>query len=84
MKIIESHIYYVIYNITREEYYIGSSYTFGGAYRNNYNFSNSIKDAILFDSRKEANEDVKDFMSMSISNRDKYIVKKVKLDYSIN
>ena len=82
MKIIESHIYYVIYNITREGYFIGASYTFGGTYRNIHNFSNSINDATFFDTRKEANELIKEFIS--INNIDKYTVKKVKIDYSIN
>jgi len=82
MKTIESYNYYVIYNITREEYFTGVSYAFGGDYRNINNFSNAIKDAILFDTRKETNEYIKEFMS--INNNNKYTVKKVKIDYSIN
>jgi len=82
IKTNESHIYYVIYNVTRNEYFSGTSYTFGGTYANSQNFSNLINEAIFFNKRKEANEYIKEWISMK--SIEKYTAKKVKVDYSIN
>jgi len=80
MKIAETYIYYVIYNITKDGYYSGNKDI--GRYRIEYEFNKLINEAIPFDTRAEANEYVREWIDRD--DVDKYKVKKVKLDYSIN
>jgi len=80
MKIAETYTYYVIYNITKEEYY--SDIVDVGHYRIEYKFNKLISEAILYNTRKEANEDIREWINRNST--DKYIVKKIRLDYSIN
>jgi len=80
MKIAETYIYYVIYNITKDGYY--SRIDKFNDFKAEYEFNKLISEAIPFDNRAEANEYVREWIDRD--NKDKYIVKKVKVDYSIN
>ena len=80
MKIAETYIYYVIYNITKDGYY--SRIESMNDFKVEYEFNKLINEAITFDTRAEANEYVREWIDRD--NKDKYIVKKVRLDYSIN
>jgi len=80
MKIAETYIYCVIYNITKDGYY--SRIESMNDFKTKYEFNKLIKEAIPFDTRKEANEYVREWIDRD--GTDKYKVKKVKVDYSIN
>ena len=80
MKIAETYIYYVIYNITKDGYY--SRIESMNDFKVEHEFNKLINEAITFDTRAEANEYVREWIDRD--NKDKYIVKKVKVDYSIN
>ena len=80
MKIAGTYIYYVIYNITKDGYY--SRIDKFNDFKAEYEFNKLISEAIPFDNRAEANEYVREWIDRD--NKDKYIVKKVKVDYSIN
>ena len=80
MKIAETYIYYVIYNTTKDGYYSGSKIV--GYYKEEHEFNKLINNAIPFDTRTEANEYVREWIDRD--DVDKYKVKKVRLDYSIN
>ena len=80
MKIAETYIYYVIYNITKDGYY--SRIDNFNDFKAEYEFNKLISEAITFDTRAEANEYVREWIDRDST--DKYIVKKVRLDYSIN
>jgi len=80
MKIAETYIYYVIYNITKDGYY--SRIESMNDFKTEYEINKLISEAIPFDNRAEANEYVREWIDRD--NKDKYIVKKVKVDYSIN
>ena len=80
MKIIETYIYYVIYNITKDGYY--SRIESMNDFKAEYEFNKLINNAITFDTRAEANEYVREWIDRD--DADKYKVKKIRLDYSIN
>jgi len=80
MKIAETYIYYVIYNIIKDGYYSGSKIV--GYYKEENEFNKLISEAITFDTRAEANEYVREWIDRD--SKDKYTVKKIRLDYSIN
>jgi len=80
MKIAETYIYYVIYDITKDGYY--SRIESMNDFKAEYEFNKLISEAITFDTRAEANEYVREWIDRDST--DKYIVKKVRLDYSIN
>jgi len=84
MKITETYTYYVIYNITKEEYFSNTEELkyYNYHYKTEYNFNKLIKNAIYYDTRKEANNYIKELID--INNIDKYVVKKVKVDYFIS
>jgi len=80
MKIVETKIHYVIFNIIKSKYYSGfDNYNI---YKTIYKFDELISNAITYDTRKEANEDISEWIDRD--GIDKYTVKKVKVDYSIN
>jgi len=80
MKIAETYIYYVIYNITQDGYY--SRIESMNDFKTEYEINKLISEAITFDTRAEANEYVREWIERD--SMDKYKVKKVRLDYSIN
>ena len=80
MKIAETYIYYFIYNITQDGYY--SRIESMNDFKTEYEINKLISEAITFDTRAEANEYVREWIERD--SMDKYKVKKVRLDYSIN
>lgn len=79
IKTVETYTYYVIYNFNKKEYYSGINDL--GYYRIEYKFSKILKDAVLFDSRVDANEYVREWVDRG--NNGTYKVKKVECSYAI-
>lgn len=77
MKIVESHIVYTIYNMAKKKYWQGhENKTF---YHHTEKYTDKLILANTFESRAEANQYLKEFITKGL---DVFTIKKVKIDLS--